>query len=284
MLGQFNKSGDGAGVYTPAPVATMNNYRILTLINLLTLVAIGISSPLFTLYLQELSATFALISLIITGAMVAMLAGNAVWGWLADWLQARKRLFVAALVGTAIAYFWLSAADNLAMAWLARLLNDVSMAGVATSSLALMGDMLDASAHKGRSMGFFRGLGSLAFAAGALGGGWLADTLGFSFIFLVCGGFYLIAALVALRLREAPASMPSFSVPPVAESRLPGLPLPFLAGVTLWTMAHVASTSMWPNYMGALGYSKTAISGLWGLAAIESMHSGRLIALKDFGE
>jgi MFS family permease len=271
MLGQFNQSGDGAGVTTPAPVATMNNYRILTLINFLTLVAIGISSPLFTLYLQELGATFALISLIITGAMVAMLVSNAAWGWLADWLQARKRLFVAALAGTAIAYFWLSAADNLAMAWLARLLNDISMAGVATLSLALMGDALDASARKGRSMGFSRGLGSLAFAAGAFGGGWLADAWGFGFIFLVCGGFYLTAALVALRLREAPASTPSFSASPVAESRPSGLPLLFLAGVALWTMAHVASTSMWPNYMSALGYSKTAISSLWGLAAVVEM-------------
>ncbi len=32
-------------------------------------------------------------------------------------------------------------------------------------------------------------------------------------------------------------------------------------------MAHVASTSMWPNYMATFGYSKTAISSLWSLAA-----------------
>lgn len=256
---------------TPAPIATMNNYRILTLINLLTLIAIGISSPLFTLYLQELGATFAMISLLITGAMVAMLASNAAWGWLADRLRARKQLFIAGLVGVAVAYFWLSTADHLATAWLARLLNDVSMAGVATLSLALMGDTLDASARRGRSMGWFRGLGSLAFAVGAFGGGRLADALGFGWIFLVCGSLCLSAALVALRLQETRVPVASFSALPAAESRPSGLPLLFLAGVALWTMAHVASTSMWPNYMSALGYSKTAISSLWGLAAAVEM-------------
>ncbi|MFZ1769500.1 MAG: MFS transporter, partial [Caldilinea sp.] len=38
-----------------------------------------------------------------------------------------------------------------------------------------------------------------------------------------------------------------------------------------WTMAHVASTSMWPNYMAANGYSKTTISSLWSLAALIEM-------------
>ncbi|MEZ4681998.1 MAG: MFS transporter [Caldilineaceae bacterium] len=36
----------------------------------------------------------------------------------------------------------------------------------------------------------------------------------------------------------------------------------------LWTAAHSASASMWPNYMQSLGYSKTASSSLWGLAAL----------------
>jgi MFS family permease len=45
------------------------------------------------------------------------------------------------------------------------------------------------------------------------------------------------------------------------------LPVLFLAGVVLWTMAHSASASMWPNFMRELGYSKTWIGSLWGLAA-----------------
>ena len=45
----------------------------------------------------------------------------------------------------------------------------------------------------------------------------------------------------------------------------------FLVGVALWTAAHLASTTMWPNYMASFGYSKTTISSLWSLAALVEM-------------
>jgi len=142
------------------------------------------------------------------------------------------------------------------------------MAAVSTLGLALMGDTLDASAQRGRRMGLTRGLGSGAFAVGALMGGRLADAFGLSFIYIVCGAFFLAAMMAALFVREVRA-VPA-PVDPAGGSRKTGagLPLLFLAGVGLWTMAHVASTSMWPNYMATFGYSKTAISSLWSLAAM----------------
>jgi len=250
----------------------MNNYRILTVVNLLVFVAIGINSPLLTIYLQSLGADFALISLILTTTIIMMLAGNAAWGWLADRWQRRKPLLIVALTGVGVAYLLLGAADNVMMAWPSRLLDGLGMAGVSTLGLTLMGDTLDASARRGRSMGLFRGLGSLAFAAGAFLGGRMADTIGLSFVFWVCGAFIFAAALAALLLREATA--PSLSRPVTAAPRgrrTLGLPMLFLLGVALWTMAHVASTSMWPNYMTANGYSMTTISSLWSLAAIVEM-------------
>ncbi|HRW06320.1 MAG TPA: MFS transporter, partial [Caldilineaceae bacterium] len=56
--------------------------------------------------------------------------------------------------------------------------------------------------------------------------------------------------------------------PRTVLANLRSLPLFFLIGVLLWTAAHSASASMWPNYMQTLGYSKTASSSLWGLAAL----------------
>jgi len=248
-------------------VTCMNNYRVLTFVNILAMVAIGISSPLLTLYLQGLGADFALISVILTSTIVVMLAGSYGLGWLADRLGRRKPLYIAGLAGVAIAYWWLSAANDVSHAWPARLLDGLSMAAVSTLGLALMGDTLDASAQRGRRMGLTRGLGSGAFAVGALAGGRLADAFGLSFIFLVCGTFFLAAMVAAFFVHEV-RIVPS----PVAPGGQPGkagagLPVLFLAGVALWTMAHVASTSMWPNYMATFGYSKTAISSLWGLAA-----------------
>ncbi|MCB9114544.1 MAG: MFS transporter [Caldilinea sp.] len=246
----------------------MNNYRVLTLVNILAMVAIGISSPLLTLYLQGLGADFALISVILTSTIIVMLVGSYGWGWLADRLGRRKPLYVAGLAGVAIGYWWLSAANDVSHAWPARLLDGLSMAAVSTLGLALMGDTLDASAQRGRRMGLTRGLGSGAFAMGALMGGRLADAFGLSFIYIVCGAFFLAAMMAALFVREVRA-VPA-PVDPAGGSRKTGagLPLLFLAGVGLWTMAHVASTSMWPNYMATFGYSKTAISSLWSLAAM----------------
>jgi len=252
----------------------MNNYRILTLVNFLAFIAIGINSPLLTLYLQGLGAGYALISLILTSTILVALVSNPAWGWLADRLGRRKPLYIAGLAGAALGYFWLSAASNVALAWPARLLDALSMAGVSTLGLTLMGDTLDASSRKGRSMGFTRGLASLAFAAGAFTGGRLADAFGISSVFLVCGAFLTAAALVALLLREvklAPLPVVVDAAPVTPRPRALGLPVLFLAGVILWTAAHVASTSMWPNYMEANGYSKTTISSLWSLAALIEM-------------
>ncbi len=239
---------------------------------MLAFVAVGISSPLLTIYLQSLGADFAFISVILTTTIVVMLAGNAGWGWLADRLQRRKPLFVVALASVGIAYLWLGAANDVTTAWPSRLLDGLGMAGVGTLGLTLMGDTLDTSTRKGRSMGLFRGLGSLAFAAGAFLGGRVADTLGLSFVFWVCGAFFIAATLAALLLREVNTPVASIAVSRAPTvRRASGLPVLFLAGVALWTMAHVASTSMWPNYMTANGYSMTTISSLWSLAALIEM-------------
>ena len=261
-------------LHTGAIFMLMNNYRILTFVNFLAFIAIGINSPLLTLYLQGLGAGYALISLILTSTILVALVSNPAWGWLADRLGRRKPLYIAGLAGAALGYFWLSTASNVALAWPARLLDALSMAGVSTLGLTLMGDTLDASSRKGRSMGFTRGLASLAFAAGAFTGGRLADAFGISSVFLVCGAFLTAAALVALLLHEVkPAPLPVVvdTAPTAARPRTLGLPVLFLAGVSLWTAAHVASTSMWPNYMEANGYSKTTISSLWSLAALIEM-------------
>ncbi len=252
----------------------MNNYRILTTVNFLAFIAIGINSPLLTLYLQGLGAGFALISVILTSTILVALISNPAWGWLADRLGRRKPLYIVALAGAALGYFWLSMATSVATAWPARLLDALSMAGVSTLGLTLMGDTLDASQRRGRSMGLTRGLASLAFAAGAFVGGRLADAFGISSVFLVCGGFLAAAALVALLLHEvkpAPVTVATAAPPVAPRPRGLGLPVLFLAGVVLWTAAHVASTSMWPNYMEANGYSKTTISSLWSLAALIEM-------------
>jgi MFS family permease len=154
------------------------------------------------------------------------------------------------------------------------LLNGLGFAAVFTLGLTLAGDTLDTSSRKGRSIGLYRGLGSLAWAAGAFGGGRIADLFSISAAFLVCSALFAAAAAVALLLHDVKvvtvAARPVRAAPGAARP-LGGLPLLYLAGVMIWTAVDYASSTMWPNYMASFGYSKTAIGSLWSLAAFFEM-------------
>lgn len=252
----------------------MNSIRLLTLISALFFVAIGISSPLITIYLQELGADFAQISLILASVTITMFFANYGWGWLSDRIGRRKPLLVTGLLILSTAFFLLSRVPNGNYAWAARVFEGVGGAAYSTVSLALMGDLLEAERQKGRSMGVFRGIGSFAFAIGAVLGGRLADATSIAQTLMVCSGLYLVAAIVALAIQEVRPAVQLNNIPPVPatpiqnpKSNFQPLPLFFLGGVLLWTAAHSASASMWPNYMQSLGYSKTESGLLWGLAA-----------------
>ncbi len=268
----------------------MKNFRLLTLVGATVYIAIGISSPLISLYLQSLGANYAQISLILTSYVATLLLGNYVWGRVSDWLGRRKPLLIGGLLGVSVAYALLSQVPTANAAWLARLLEGASMAAYTTLSLAVMGDSLEAiealrqssnekSGQKGRLMGIYRGLGSLAFSFGALIGGRLADTYSLSLTFKVCATLYAVAGIFAIaliepRIQTTPFAREQALAPrpqPKPVRRANQLPYLFLGGVVLWTAAHSASTSMWPNYMAQLGYNKTAISSLWGLAAFIEM-------------
>jgi MFS family permease len=244
-----------------------NSIYLLSIIVILHFATIGVSSPLISLYLQELGASYDRIALILASFAATSLLTNYLWGWLSDKTGRRKPLIVAGLVGLVVAYAWLSQARTVEEAWWAWVLEGACRAAYLTPSLALMGDLLATGNQRGRRMGLYRGLGSLAFAAAAVVGGRLADLYSLNVAFQVCVLFNGLAVIVALFLREPPsAAVVMMDEAIVAEKR--PLPPSFLAGVFLWIASWSAFTSMWPNFMDSLGYSKTAISSLWGLAAL----------------
>ncbi len=268
----------------------MDDVVLLTLVIALVFGAIGVSSPLVTLYLQSLGAGYGEIALIMASTAGVGLACSYAWGRISDALGRRKPLIAAGLCLTGAAYLGLSQATSPALAWLARTGEAMSMAAYGTASLALMGDLLATRSRRGQRMGVYRGIGSLAFAAGAVAGGRLADLDSLRASFLLCAALYLSAGLLALALHEVRVPRPARPGLPPSEAGStpggthhpewiddraaarsprwrPGLPVFFLCGIFLFTAAWQAQASMWPNFMASLGYSKTAISGLWGLAA-----------------
>ncbi|MCX6046874.1 MAG: MFS transporter [Chloroflexi bacterium] len=252
----------------------MNNIRLLTLISALTYVAVGITSPLIGLYLQSLGADYQHISLILASVVVVSLISSYIWGRISDKLGRRKPLLIVGLIILALAYVFLSRAANESWAWAARIFEGVGTAAYGTLSLAMMGDLLDKEQKKGQRMGWYRGLASAAFAIGSIMGGRLADLTSIAQTLQICSGLYLAAAICALALSESKVIKPLRPVTPTVSAPVTsqsgwnrGLPILFLVGAVLWTAAHTASASMWPNYMNTLGYSKTTIGNLWGFAA-----------------
>jgi len=249
----------------------VSNLFLLTGIIGLVYLAIGFSSPLITLYLKDLGASFWQISLILTSYAGTALLSHYAWGWLTDRIGRRKPLLLAGLLGLGVVYWQLGQVPNANFAWGIRVLEGMATAAYTTPSLALMGDLLAGTGQRGRRMGYYRGSASMMFAVGAFFGGSLADQTSIGVVLTVCAGIYLVAAVATLFVHEpGPAKKPATPTPGPAPVTQPERPLPilFLVGAVLWTAAHGAGASMWPNYMAELGYAKTEITRLWGLAAL----------------
>lgn len=268
----------------------MKNYRLLVVINGLFFAAVGISSPLITLfYAEALEVDKSRIALLLTTVVLMTLVGSYMWGSVSDRLGRRKLLWGGGLFGVSLSSLLMSQAPNIFWAWPLHLIGSLATAAYTTLSLAILADVFSLAAEtektllrswgQGRQMGLYRGLGSFAFAVGAIFGGRLADALSLRAIFVACAALYFAAGLCALFLNESAlmrtkpfeksavreaGSTPVGGNGPAARQRLPRL---FLSGVALWIMAHSASASMWPNYMRDLGYSKSSVGSLWGLAA-----------------
>ena len=253
----------------------------------MTFASAGITSPLIGLFLEELGASYSQISFVMGTFVFIVLVGNFFWGRLSDYMRRRKPLLLLGPIGASITFFLLSQATSVPMAWAIRMGEALALSAYASVSLAIVGDILDTSGTTtgpdvkpgwGRSIGLYRGIGSLAFALGATLGGRLADIYTLRSAFLVCSTLYVLAGLSATLLDDSFArdAKESSTGPGRPAIRLPqfnwrSLPWPFLAGVLLWSSAHSASASMWPNYLSSHGYTKTAIGTLWGVAAMVEM-------------
>ncbi len=277
-------------------LSTRRDYHLLTGVIALVYGATGISAPLLVLFLEELGADYGQIAQVLTTFAVVFLVSNYLWGQATDRWGHRKPLLVAGLLAMAGLYGLLSQAPTLGWAWLFHALQGLALAAYTTPSLALMGDILEGEGRRGRRMGGYRGVASLAFAAAAVAGGYIADSAGLDRALALCGLLYGLAGGVGMYLREAgdvplrtnataPPDDPTGKQPgtqTVRAARGPGqethprpedlagarLPIPFLLGVALWMAAHVAGASVWPNFMASLGYTKSSIASLWGLAAL----------------
>src|SRR6266540_2086224 len=238
----------------------------LTGVLFLVYLATGLWSPLLAVYTRSLGAETGQIGLVLATFQITNLASQYWWGRFSDRLGRRKPLLLLGTAGMGLAYFGIASADQYGWLFAARALEGVALSAYSTGSLALIGDLLEDQAGRGRLMGTYRTFGSLPFAIAAL-----------------C---YSLAFVLGTRINERPTGV---SLSPADEGPktkdeisapsnvgLSSLVLgqrsralwSFLALLCTWMFAMNAVVPLWPVFMANIGYSKTAIGGLWALAAL----------------
>jgi MFS family permease len=257
-----------------------SSYLRITGVLFLVFAASGLTAPLFSNYVKLLGADTSQIGFILAAYQVASLASQYWWGQRSDRLGRRKPLIIAGTGGLALAYLSYAAVGSYQWLYPIRILEGLAFAAYSTGSLALIGDLLEDQERRGRFMGQYRMMGSLAFAAAALTGGWVADTFGIQVPLVLAAGCFVVGLFLASQARdtnEAAADKPQAATPPPSPTAEQGLSangsinlrilIPFLSLSFAWFLGMGSVASLWPVFMKTAGYSQTQISGLWGLAA-----------------
>jgi MFS family permease len=254
----------------------VRHFALLMAIVFLLFMSGGLTGPLTSLYVKSLGANYALIGMLGTAGSLTTLAFSYMWGHISDRTQQRKRFMMIGLAGAALRLILTSIVPNYVYLFPLRVLGAIAQSAYSTTSLALMGDILERRRGRGRSMGAYRGLASLGFGLTAFIAGSIADRTSLRTPFALAGGLAAIAFLLSFAIEEArPAGQQTegraqapdqVASSEGEERRLPMGPL--LVAAFLWSLIFGAVYSVWANYMvEQLGYSQTATTRLWSIAS-----------------
>lgn len=200
----------------------MTNITLLTLIGFVVFMSTGATGPISSLYAESLGASYFVIGLLGTVRSLTVILLGYVWGRASDRAGQRKIFVAASLAVLSACYVGLALAPGYGWLFPLFITSGVAMAGYGTTSLALMGDLLEQRPHeRGRRMGVYRGLASLGFGIMAFLSGRLADRFSLRAPYVLAAGCALAACLLALWIHER-ASHPqagSFRLPEPALAR-----------------------------------------------------------------
>lgn len=227
---------------------------------------IGSTSPFQPLYASALGASLGQVALVMGVFSTVALAAGLFWGRLADHWRRRRPFVAGAMAGLAAAHLAMAWAPS--WEWLVplRAVEGVASGAHQVVSLALMGDILEGHARRGRLVSGYRMSGSLAFSVAIVASGWLAQQAGFRGSYLLAAGVYTVAFFISLSIPE-----------PAVSQRVSRLGFAGLARGPLWPLlvlavAHglpfAAVYSVWPIWVAnELGHGRAVFAQLWGLAA-----------------
>ena len=184
----------------------MDNSILITITSFIVFMSTGVTSPVNSLYVESLGASYAMIGLLGTVTSLTTIVFSYLWGRASDRAGQRKAFLILGLVMVALSYALMAVVSSYAYLFPLRMLGAIAMSAYSTSSLALMGDLLERrTGTRGCRMGIFRGLGSLGFGLMAFLSGSIADWFSIRVPFVVAAALLSVAALCSLGIREARA-------------------------------------------------------------------------------
>lgn len=285
----------------------MSNLTRLTIISCIVFMSTGVTNPVLSLYFESLGASYAMIGLLGTVASLATILLSYMWGKASDHFGQRKIFLLIGLLTMSAVNGVIAVVPSYGYLFPLRIIGGAALSAYATSSLALMGDVLERHQEtRGRRMGTFRGLSSLGFGVMAFLSGTIADRFSLRTPFAAAAILCFFAFLLAFGVREATPTRVAFSpgnildflrsavvavpsglrrlkggfagaakenkadsITPDPKSQPASLPLaPLLISAFIWSLVIGAVYAVWANYMvGEVGYSRTNMSRLWSLAS-----------------
>lgn len=243
--------------------------------------------PMMPLYVQDLGADIQQIGLFFTLSMIAPLLFQILGGWLSDATGRVRAMAIGSVAGLA-GYLVFVAAPSWGWLLLGMVGLSVATSFVGPSFQALVAEE-STEETRGRVFSITQGIFMIVGVIGAPLGGFLADRIGFRWMFAVAAGLYGIATVIRLFMARkihrqeqaasrAPRPAPSFASLKTSIGTLVGLM--FGGGIITWiflsdgvgdvTFSMVGN--LFPVYMNNIvGITKTQLGLLGGLASIVTM-------------
>jgi MFS family permease len=245
--------------------------------------------PLLPLYVQQLGADIEQIGLFFTLAMIAPLMFQILGGWLSDSIGRVQAMAIGSLAGLA-GYIVFAIAPSWAWLLLGMVGMSVATSFVGPSFQALVAEE-SSEENRGRVFGLVQSTFLIVGVIGAPLGGFLADQVGFRWMFAVAASLYLIATIIRLFMarklrRQQTSPRPAPSVGGLKTGLATMIGLIAGGGIVTWIflsdgvmdISFSMIGNLYPLYFNnIIGLSKTQLGFLGAVASLVTM------ALTTFG-
>ncbi|HEY1475498.1 MAG TPA: MFS transporter [Pseudolabrys sp.] len=243
-----------------------------------------IDGSALTVALPKLRAAFgadlAAVQWVLNGYVLTLAALTLIGGALAD-VYGKARMLAVGCAGFALASAACAFAPSVEWLIALRVAQGASAAIVTPASLALIGATYP-KVERGAAIGVWAAASALTTAGGPVLGGWLTESFGWPFVFLINPPIAL--AVIALLARHAPADAHEERRFDLAGAAILAAALTLIA----WALSQIGpgkgggAGEFWLTGAAALGLAALAGYGFWERVAADPMTPPRLLANHPF--